>query len=63
MSSGSTRVRLTRAVNDWSAIETATADLDLPFAIVDVAAFERNADSLVARAGGRPSRPRLASGV
>jgi D-serine deaminase-like pyridoxal phosphate-dependent protein len=43
-------------VNDWTAIEAATADLDPPFAIVDVAAFERNADSLVARAGGRPIR-------
>jgi D-serine deaminase-like pyridoxal phosphate-dependent protein len=47
---------LTGSVNDWTAIETATAALDPPFAIVDLAAFERNADALVARAGGRPIR-------
>jgi D-serine deaminase-like pyridoxal phosphate-dependent protein len=39
-------------VNDWAAIEAATADLDPPFAVVDLAAFERNADALVARAAG-----------
>jgi D-serine deaminase-like pyridoxal phosphate-dependent protein len=46
-------VLLTSPVNDWTAIEAATADLDPPFAIVDLAAFERNADALVARAAGR----------
>jgi D-serine deaminase-like pyridoxal phosphate-dependent protein len=40
-------------VTDWSGIEAATADLDPPFAVIDLAAFDRNADALVARAAGR----------
>jgi D-serine deaminase-like pyridoxal phosphate-dependent protein len=36
--------------------EQATADLDTPFGIVDVAAFDANADALAARAAGKPIR-------
>jgi len=36
--------------------DTATAELDPPFAIVDADAFDANADALVARAAGRPIR-------
>ena len=36
--------------------EQATADLDPPFAVVDVAAFDSNARDLVRRAGGLPIR-------
>jgi D-serine deaminase-like pyridoxal phosphate-dependent protein len=36
--------------------DVATAALDPPFAVVDVAALEANADSLVERAAGRPIR-------
>ena len=35
---------------------TATAHLDPPFAVVDVAAFDSNARDLVRRAGGLPIR-------
>src|SRR5690348_17172028 len=36
--------------------EQATARLDPPFAVVDLAAFDGNAADLVRRAGGRPIR-------
>ena len=36
--------------------ERATADLEPPFAIVDLGAFDANADALAARAGGKPIR-------
>jgi D-serine deaminase-like pyridoxal phosphate-dependent protein len=36
--------------------DAATAGLDPPFAIVDLAAFDANAAALVARAGGKPIR-------
>ncbi len=36
--------------------DRATADLDPPFAIVDLAAFDANASALVGRAGGKPLR-------
>ena len=36
--------------------DRATADLDPPFAIVDLAAFDANASALVARAAGKPLR-------
>jgi D-serine deaminase-like pyridoxal phosphate-dependent protein len=36
--------------------DRATAHLDPPFAVVDLAAFDRNADDLVRRAGGLPIR-------
>ncbi|OLR95605.1 alanine racemase [Actinokineospora bangkokensis] len=37
-------------------LDQATADLDPPFAAVDLDAFDRNADDLVRRAAGRPVR-------
>ena len=37
-------------------LDTATADLDPPVAVVDLDAFDRNADDLVRRAAGRPIR-------
>ncbi|WP_156755427.1 type III PLP-dependent enzyme domain-containing protein [Actinokineospora pegani] len=37
-------------------LDTATADLDPPLAVVDLDAFDRNADDLVRRAAGRPVR-------
>ena len=37
-------------------LERATADLDAPFAAVDLAAFDANARDLLRRAGGRPIR-------
>ncbi len=49
-------MRLTVAVTDWQAIEDATAGLDPPFAALDVAALDANADDLVRRAAGVPVR-------
>ncbi|MFR9728045.1 amino acid deaminase/aldolase [Saccharopolyspora sp. MS10] len=37
-------------------MDRATADLDPPFAVVDLAAFRRNADDLLRRAAGTPIR-------
>src|SRR5215218_7386198 len=37
-------------------LDRATADLDPPFAVVDLDALDANADDLVRRAGGRPVR-------
>lgn len=37
-------------------LDAATADLDPPFAVIDLAAFDANADALTARATGRPIR-------
>lgn len=37
-------------------LDTATKGLDPPFAVVDLDAFDANADELVRRAGGRPIR-------
>ena len=37
-------------------LDRATAALDPPFAVVDLAAFDANADALVARAAGKPLR-------
>ncbi|HEV7710219.1 MAG TPA: amino acid deaminase/aldolase [Asanoa sp.] len=37
-------------------LDGATAALDPPFAVVDLAAFDANADALVARAAGKPLR-------
>jgi D-serine deaminase-like pyridoxal phosphate-dependent protein len=39
-----------------AAFDTATKDLDPPLAVVDLAAFDANADDLVRRAAGRPLR-------
>jgi D-serine deaminase-like pyridoxal phosphate-dependent protein len=39
-----------------TALDLATKDLDPPFAIVDLDAFDHNASDLVRRAGGRPVR-------
>jgi D-serine deaminase-like pyridoxal phosphate-dependent protein len=39
-----------------SRLDRATADLDPPFAVIDVAAFDANAVGLVDRAGGTPIR-------
>lgn len=40
----------------WSAFSRAAADLDAPAALLDLDAFEANADDLVARAAGLPIR-------
>jgi D-serine deaminase-like pyridoxal phosphate-dependent protein len=37
-------------------LDTATAELDPPFAIVDMAAFRANAAAMTRRAGGKPIR-------
>ena len=37
-------------------LDAATAHLETPIAAVDLAAFDRNAAQLVARAGGKPVR-------
>ncbi|MCH0539420.1 amino acid deaminase/aldolase [Streptomyces sp. MUM 203J] len=41
---------------DRARYDRATADLDAPLALVDLAAFDANADDLVRRAGGKPVR-------
>ncbi|MFC9327651.1 amino acid deaminase/aldolase [Kitasatospora sp. NPDC057015] len=41
---------------DRARYDRATAHLDVPLAIVDLAAFDANADDLVRRAGGKPIR-------
>jgi D-serine deaminase-like pyridoxal phosphate-dependent protein len=41
---------------DRGRYDRATADLDAPLAIVDLEAFDANADDLVRRAGGKPVR-------
>jgi D-serine deaminase-like pyridoxal phosphate-dependent protein len=40
----------------WRPFEAATADLDPPFGVIDLAALRANADDLVRRAAGRPIR-------
>ena len=47
---------MSRPVNDKSQLERATAQLDPPFAVVDLAAFDANAHDLVRRANGVPIR-------
>ncbi|MFD9536918.1 amino acid deaminase/aldolase [Streptomyces sp. NPDC060010] len=42
--------------SDRARYDKATAHLDAPLAIVDLAAFDANADDLVRRAGGKPIR-------
>lgn len=42
--------------DEWERYDAATAELDPPFAIVDVGAFDANAADLVRRADGRPVR-------
>ncbi|TCO26340.1 D-serine deaminase-like pyridoxal phosphate-dependent protein [Kribbella steppae] len=43
-------------MGDFDRYARLTADLDAPFAVVDLAAFRRNADDLVRRAAGTPIR-------
>jgi D-serine deaminase-like pyridoxal phosphate-dependent protein len=43
-------------MGDFDRYERLTADLEPPYAVVDLAAFRRNADDLVRRAGGTPIR-------
>ncbi|MEU1624530.1 amino acid deaminase/aldolase [Streptomyces sp. NPDC020096] len=43
-------------VADRARYDRATAHLDAPLAVVDLAAFDANADDLVRRAGGKPIR-------
>ncbi len=43
-------------MGDFNRYARLTADLDAPFAVVDLAAFRRNADDLVRRAAGTPIR-------
>ena len=47
---------LTRPVSGQDLYERATAQLDPPFAVVDLAAFDANARDLVRRSGGLPIR-------
>ncbi len=47
---------MSRPVNDGDQLERATAHLDPPFAVVDLAAFDANAHDLVRRANGVPIR-------
>ena len=51
-----TEVRHDSEVPGREAVETATAALDAPFAVVDLDAFDRNAADLLRRAGGTPIR-------
>ncbi|HWT95541.1 MAG TPA: amino acid deaminase/aldolase, partial [Solirubrobacteraceae bacterium] len=41
---------------DYERLRAATAELDAPFAVVDLGAFRANADDLVRRASGMPIR-------
>src|SRR3712207_4678103 len=43
-------------MDDLQRLRTATADLDAPFALVDLDAFDANAADLVRRAAGKPIR-------
>ncbi|MEV8594206.1 amino acid deaminase/aldolase [Streptomyces sp. NPDC052012] len=47
---------MTARASDRARYDQATAHLDAPLAIVDLAAFDANADDLVRRAGGKPIR-------
>ena len=47
---------MSRLVNERDQLERATAHLDPPFAVVDLAAFDANAHDLVRRANGVPIR-------
>ncbi len=47
---------LSSLVADRDQLDLATADLDAPFAVVDLAAFDANARDLVRRASGVPIR-------
>ena len=42
--------------HDLRRLDSATAHLDAPFAIVDMAAFRANAAAMTRRAGGKPIR-------
>jgi D-serine deaminase-like pyridoxal phosphate-dependent protein len=44
------------AVDDYARLRHATEHLDAPFALVDLDAFDANADDLVRRAAGKPIR-------
>jgi D-serine deaminase-like pyridoxal phosphate-dependent protein len=43
-------------MGDFDRYTRLTVDLDAPYAVVDLAAFRRNADDLVRRAAGTPIR-------
>src|SRR3712207_7406381 len=43
-------------MDDLQRLRTATADLDAPFALVDLDAFRANAADMVRRAAGKPIR-------
>ncbi|MPZ61550.1 MAG: amino acid deaminase/aldolase [Propionibacteriales bacterium] len=45
-----------RPISDRQRLDRATTDLDPPFALVDLDAFDGNAEDLVRRAGGTPIR-------
>ncbi|KOV22144.1 amino acid deaminase/aldolase [Streptomyces caelestis] len=47
---------MTARAADRARYDRATAHLDAPFALVDLEAFDANADDLVRRAGGKPVR-------
>jgi D-serine deaminase-like pyridoxal phosphate-dependent protein len=51
-----TRTQARTTESRWDRLNAATAGLDAPFAVVDLAAFDANATDLVRRAGGRPIR-------
>jgi D-serine deaminase-like pyridoxal phosphate-dependent protein len=44
------------AADDLRRLDAATAHLEAPFAIVDMAAFRANAAAMVSRAAGKPIR-------
>ncbi|MCW8221326.1 amino acid deaminase/aldolase, partial [Streptomyces griseolus] len=47
---------MTARAADRTRYDRATAHLDAPVAVVDLEAFDANADDLVRRAGGKPIR-------
>ena len=46
----------TPVMGDFDRYARLTADFDAPYAVIDLAAFRRNADDLVRRAAGTPIR-------
>jgi hypothetical protein len=50
------------AASDLDRYNAATAHLEPPLAIVDLAALRQNAAAMVARAGGKPIRLQLVEG-
>jgi D-serine deaminase-like pyridoxal phosphate-dependent protein len=51
-----TSTTVSAGASDWQVLDAATAHLDPPLAVVDLAALRANAADLVRRAGGKPIR-------